>query len=144
MTRTKSVAIAFYLGAALAGAAVGVTTDRLLFHQQTRWWDQHAMRTHLFDQLKLTAEQRSAAELVLEERSRQQDSLMASVRPKLDSAGARARQQLSQLLTPEQRAVYDQMRRSHETEASQRPRGRDAGEPERSRGRDAMESKWRR
>ena len=143
MTRTKSIALAFYLGAALAGGALGVTVDRLLFRHQTRWWDQRAMRTHLFDQLKLTAEQRKAAELVLEERNRQQDSLIASVRPKLDSAGVLARQQLSQLLTPEQRTVYDQLRRPHQGEP-QRSRGRDATESERSRGRNSMESKWRR
>ena len=58
MTNTKSLALAFYIGAALAGAAIGVSIDRLVVRAQPRWWDQAEMRKRTFDRLKLTPSQR--------------------------------------------------------------------------------------
>ena len=114
MTRSKSLALAFYLGAALAGAAIGVSVDRLVVQAQTKWWDQRAMRARLFDQLKLTPEQRESAGKILDERNRKQDAILAPVKPSLDSASVEARSRLSQLLTSEQKAIYDQMQRERE------------------------------
>jgi len=120
MTRSKSLVIALYLGAAFAGAVVGIAVDRLVVRAQPRWWDQRAMRQRTFDQLKLTPEQREAAGKIFDERNRAQDSILSPVRPSLDSAGTRARDQLSQLLTPEQKAIYDQMQRERQQQAAQR------------------------
>ncbi len=120
MTRSKGLVLVLYLGAAVAGAAVGIAVDRLVVQAQPRWWDQRAMRQRTFDQLKLTAEQREAAGKIFDDRNRAQDSILAPVRPSLDSAGTRARDQLSQLLTPEQKAIYDQMQRVRQQQAAQR------------------------
>ena len=38
---------------------------------------------------------------------------MAPVRPATDSVNAQARQRLLQLLTPEQKSIYDQMQRDN-------------------------------
>ncbi len=114
MTRSKRIALAFYLGAALAGAAIGISVDRLVVQNRAKWWDQRAMRARLFDQLNLNREQRDSAGKILDERNRKQDAILAPVKPSLDSASVEARARLSQLLTTEQKAIYDQMQRERE------------------------------
>jgi hypothetical protein len=114
MTRSKTIALAFYLGAALAGAAIGISVDRLVVQNRAKWWDQRAMRARLFDQLNLNREQRDSAGKILDERNRKQDAILAPVKPSLDSASVDARARLSQLLTSEQKAIYDQMQRERE------------------------------
>jgi Spy/CpxP family protein refolding chaperone len=113
MTRTKSIALAFYLGAALAGAAIGVSVDRLAVRAQPRWYDRREMRTRVFDELHLTQAQRDSANLFFDERNRRDSILMAPVRPAADSVNAQARQRFSQLLTPEQKSIYDHMQRDN-------------------------------
>ena len=113
MTRTKSIALAFYCGAALAGAAIGVSVDRVVFREQPRWYDRHEMRTRLFDALKLTQSQRDSATIIFDDRNRKDSILMAPIRPATDSVSAQLRQRLSQLLTPEQQSIYDQMQRGN-------------------------------
>lgn len=112
MRRTNGLAVAFFIAAFAAGAAVGVVTDRAISREQ--WGDQRAMRTRLADDLGMSAEQRASLDTILDDRNRQYDSLMAPVRPGLDSLGALARQRIRQLLTPEQQATYDQMLRERE------------------------------
>jgi Spy/CpxP family protein refolding chaperone len=106
----------FFVALFAAGAAVGVVGDRYLQREkvQRQWGDQRAMRTRLADDLGMTAEQRAAMDSLLDDRNRQYDSLMAPVRPTLDSLGAATRQRLRQLLTPEQQATYDQIQRERE------------------------------
>ncbi|MGH7654066.1 MAG: hypothetical protein ACREN6_05320 [Gemmatimonadaceae bacterium] len=111
MTRTKTVVLAFYLGAALAGAAIGVAVDRFVVREQPHWYDRHEMRTRFFDDLHLTPAQRDSATSIFDERNRRDSILTAPVRPAMDSASDRVRQRLLQLLTPEQKSIYDQMQR---------------------------------
>lgn len=113
MTRTKSIALAFYLGAALAGAAIGVAMDRLVVREQPRWYDRRAMRTRLFDDLHLAPSQRDSANQIFDERNRMDSVLRAPVRPAIDSVNARADQRLQSLLTPEQKTIYAQMQRDN-------------------------------
>jgi Spy/CpxP family protein refolding chaperone len=116
MTRTKGLALATYLAAIVAGAAIGVTVDRWVLREQLvrQWDDPRAMRTRLADELKLDAAQRTALDSILDTRNRTFDALMAPMRPRLDSVSTNAREQIRQLLTPEQRTVYDQMQRDRE------------------------------
>lgn len=104
----------FYLGTALAGAAIGVTVDRLVIRSQPKWWDQGSMRKHLFDALHLTEAQRQAAARVLDERNHRSDSLVAPIRAQLDSVSTQARANIKALLTVEQQAIYDHMQRERE------------------------------
>jgi len=114
MTRSKSLALAFYLGAALAGAAIGVAVDRAFVQGQTRLYDQAAMRQRTFDRLGLSAAQRDSATRIYDDRNHRQDSILAPVRPALDSVSAEARQRIAKLLTPQQQAIYDQMQRERQ------------------------------
>lgn len=113
MTRTKTVALAFYLGAALAGAAIGVAVDRSVVREQPHWYDRREMRTRFFDDLHLTAAQRDSAAAFMDERNRRDSVLTAPVRPAMDSASDQMRQRLLQLFTPEQKSIYDQMQRGN-------------------------------
>lgn len=117
MTRTKQLALAFYLGAALAGAAIGVTVDRWVLRDRLvpRWWDQRAMRGRLADELKLDAAQRVALDTILDDRNRRYESVMNPVRPQLDSISDATRQRIRTLLTSEQLAIYEQMQRERES-----------------------------
>jgi hypothetical protein len=116
MTRTKGWALAFYLGAVAAGAAVGVTVDRWMLRERlvNQWDDPRAMRVRLADELHLDASQRAALDTILDTRNKRYDELMAPMRPRLDSVSVLARQQIRDLLTPEQRSAYDQMQRERE------------------------------
>jgi Spy/CpxP family protein refolding chaperone len=120
MTRTKSLALAFYLGAALAGAAIGVSVDRAYVRGQPPSRDPKAMRERFYDQLKLDASQRDSVTRIFDVLTKMQDSIRAPYRPSMDSASAQARQHIYALLTPEQRTIYDQIRRERER-AQQRP-----------------------
>jgi Spy/CpxP family protein refolding chaperone len=113
MTRTKTVALAFYLGAALAGAAVGVAVDRMVVRSQAHWYDRREMRKVFFDDLHLTPAQRDSATAIFDERNRRDSILTAPVRPAMDSASEQVRLRLLQLFTPEQKSIYDQMQRDN-------------------------------
>ena len=113
MTRSKSIALAFYLVAALAGAAIGVAVDRTVIRDQPRWYDRQAMRKQLFDDLHLTASQRDSAKAIFDERNRMDSILRSPVRPATDSVNARADEHFQSLLTPEQKTIYAQMQRDN-------------------------------
>jgi hypothetical protein len=116
MRRTNGLALMFFIALFAAGAAVGVVTDRYLQREklQRQWGDQRAMRSRLADDLGMSAEQRASMDSLLDDRNRQYETLMAPMRPTLDSLGAATRQRLRQLLTPEQQATYDQIQRERE------------------------------
>lgn len=121
MTRTKGMALVLYLLAIAAGAAAGVTVDRWILRERlvSEWADPRAMRTKLADDLKMTPEQRAQLDSILDTRNRRYDELMAPMRPMLDSVTVSARQQIRELLTPEQQTVYDQMQREREAQRQQ-------------------------
>lgn len=104
----------FYLGTALAGAAIGITIDRLVIRPQPSRWDQGSMRKRLFDHLHLSQAQRQEAAGVLDARNHKMDSLVAPIREQLDSVSASGRARLRVLLTPAQQAIWDQMQRERE------------------------------
>lgn len=116
MTRTKGLALAFYLGAVAVGAAAGITVDRWVLreHLVNQWDDPRAMRVRLADELKLDASQRAKLDTILDTRNARYDELMAPMRPRLDSVSVLARERIRDLLTPEQRTAYDQMQRERE------------------------------
>ena len=96
MTRTKRLALAFYLGAVAAGAAIGITVDRWILRERlvNQWDDPRAMRVRLANELGLDAKQRAALDSILDTRNRRYDELMAPMRPRLDSVSVLARQQI--------------------------------------------------
>lgn len=114
MTRTRSLALLLYLGTALAGAAIGITVDRMVLRPHQNWWDQGSMRDRLFKTLRLTAEQRVSVARVLDERNHKTDSLVAPIRAQLDSVSAEGRARLRALLTPAQQSIFDHLQRERE------------------------------
>lgn len=121
MTRTKGMAVGLYLLAIAAGAAAGVTVDRWILRERlvNDWADPRAMRTKLADDLKMSADQRAKLDSILDTRNIRFDELMAPMRPRLDSVSVSARQQIRELLTPEQQTVYDEMQREREAQRQQ-------------------------
>ena len=116
MTRTKGLAAAFYLTAVLVGAAIGVTVDRWVLRESwTREMrDPRAMRGRIAEELAFDSTQRAGLDSLLDTRNRRMDSLMAPVRPGIDSVSLEAREAFDRLLTPEQRTKYEQWRRERE------------------------------
>lgn len=116
MKRTKGMALSFYMVAVAAGAAAGVTLDRWVLRERlvNEWADPRAMRAKLANDLKLDATQRVRLDSILDARNRRFDELMAPTRPLLDSVTVNARRQIRELLTSEQRIIYDQMQRERE------------------------------
>jgi hypothetical protein len=116
MTRTKGLALAFYSAVVLVGAVLGIVGDRVILRERLarEWRDPRSMRERISTELGLDAEQRARFDSILDTRNRRYDSLMAPVRPALDSVGDAARQEIQALLTPEQRTRYDEMRQARE------------------------------
>ena len=104
-----------YLGALLAGAAIALAADRV-YSKAGRAPGGPPSRTSFFDQLNLTAAQRESATALMDDRAKRFKALMDQWKTQLeplraaqDSIDAEWRQRLTQLLTPEQKAIYDQM-----------------------------------
>ncbi len=120
MTRTKGLALAFYLGAAVAGLAIGIAADRLLRPPAAARLTVREMRARFASDLKLTTEQRAAVDSILDARFRAESLLVVPIRPQLDSIRGDARARISAVLTPEQRSVYEQMQRDQKARAQEK------------------------
>jgi hypothetical protein len=112
-TRSRQTALAFLLGAALVGGALGFTADRIVSKDRfCVWGDQVGMRRLFGDELGLTPTQRVAVDSILDQKHRDIAVVVKPVKPQLDSIGDRAMDHISQLLTPAQRATFEEMRRT--------------------------------
>lgn len=120
MTRTKSLALAFYLAAAVTGAAIGVAVDRLIIRTERPRYSAKAMRDRFAKDLTLTAEQRTTVDNILDARARAESVLVVPIRPRLDSLRAEARLKISAVLTPAQQRVYEQMQRDQKARAQEK------------------------
>jgi Spy/CpxP family protein refolding chaperone len=120
MTRTKGLALAFYLGAVVAGVAIGITADRWLRPSPVTRMSGPQMREWFARELKLTDNQRTTVDSILDARSRAESLLVAPIRPQLDSIRTDARGRISALLTPEQVRVYEQMQRDQKARAQEK------------------------
>ena len=88
MQRSKTLALMFLLGATLVGGALGFTADRLLVKDRLCLAgnsNERDFRRMFYDEIGLTAEQRSAWEALLNERRRATAALNATIRPRVDS-----------------------------------------------------------
>lgn len=116
MTRTKGLAIAFYVGAVVAGATIGIAVDRAVYRErlEERMRDPNAWREDFARELGLDATQRSAMDSIIDARDQSMEAVWAPMRPQFDSLRNDARARIRQLLTPEQQAKYDEMQRARE------------------------------
>ena len=106
---------------AVAGAAVGVAAERVAVRGPSGPPDPRSFRNRLFEQLHLSEVQRDSATVIYDERDRKLRAVMDKykaaldpMRAEQDSVFTEYRQRLSRLLTTEQQAIWDQMRRERE------------------------------
>jgi hypothetical protein len=112
-TRSRQTALAFLLGAALVGGVLGFSADRIVSRDRfCRWGDQVGMRRLFGDELGLTPAQRAAVDSILDEKHRAIAEVVKPVKPQLDSITDRSMDHISQLLTPTERATFEEMRRN--------------------------------
>ncbi|HEU4628539.1 MAG TPA: hypothetical protein VFS08_02305 [Gemmatimonadaceae bacterium] len=110
MTRPKSVALAFLTGAVLVGGLLGFTADRLVGERLCeRQGDQRRTREQLAADLGLDPAQRVVFDSLLDARVRRLRALYATVRPQADSLYNDSHDQIRRILTPEQRARYEEL-----------------------------------
>jgi hypothetical protein len=111
--RSRQTALAFLLGAALVGGVLGFSADRIVSRDRfCRWGDQVGMRRLFGDELGLTPAQRAAVDSILDEKHRAIAEVVKPVKPQLDSITDRSMDHISQLLTPTERATFEEMRRN--------------------------------
>jgi hypothetical protein len=112
-SRSRQTALAFLLGAALVGGVLGFSADRIVSRDRfCRWGDQVGMRRLFGDELNLEAAQRIAVDSILDAKHREIAVVVQPVKPQIDSIGDRAMDRISALLTPTQRATFEEMRRT--------------------------------
>ena len=118
MQRSKSLAMVFLLGVFLAGGAAGFAANQVTTPKARCGGDRASYRERFATELGLTASQRAAVDSLMEIQRTQVRALYSPIRPQLDSIGRGrdsifedTQRQLKALLTPEQQARFDRMRR---------------------------------
>lgn len=113
MQGSRNLAIMFLLGATLVGGALGFAADRYVVKERlcAPKLSEGELRRAFYDDLDLTAKQRSAWDALLDERQRSMAAARAAIRPRQDSIMDNYRLRTTELLTPEQRERLDQRRR---------------------------------
>lgn len=118
MQRSKLVAALVVLGVLIAGVALGVAGDRVVYearHEHAA--DARAYWDRIGKEWGLTTAQRQVIDSLMDAQRERITAIYAPLRPRLDSAYARARTvsdstqaHLRLVLTPEQRDKLDAMR----------------------------------
>src|SRR6185436_11572398 len=111
MSRSKAIAIAFYLGAVVVGAAIGIAVDRSFMRSRLDGIASDP-RQRFFDDLRLTPAQRTAWDSIRTATIRADSALMAPItmqampfRPQRDSIFKAMEAAHRALLTPEQQKL---------------------------------------
>ena len=133
MERSKGYALMFLLGAFVTGGALGFTADRVIGGGHNREMrGPRAYRQKMAEELKLTPEQQTSMDSLMEQKRSQIVALYKPVRPQLDSIAIAARvvsdsthAQIKRLLNPDQQAKLDRMRAAGRRDLGER-RGKDS------------------
>jgi Spy/CpxP family protein refolding chaperone len=133
MERSKGYAVMFLLGAFVAGGALGFTADRVMDAKHGRGdRGSRGYRQRMAEELKLTPQQQTSIDSLIEQRHRQIMALYKPVQPQLDSIAGLAREvsdsthaQIKKLLDPEQQQKLDRIRAAARKDLAER-RGRDS------------------
>ena len=103
MQRSKQQALMFLLGALLVGGVLGFSADRVLGCAQGP-----AGRERMYDDLGLTAAQRTQMDTAIDARHRQIEALLTPLKPQFDSIRTSAHEQFRRIMTPGQWAKFEQ------------------------------------
>ena len=113
MLGSKNLAIMFLLGALLVGGALGFAADRYAVKDRlcAPKRSEAELRQAFYNDLELSAEQRTRWDALLDERQRAMAAARATIRPRQDSIMESYRLRTTELLTPEQRERLEERRR---------------------------------
>jgi Spy/CpxP family protein refolding chaperone len=121
MQRSKQQAVMFLLGAVLVGGVLGFSADRVFDRHSSKHW---ARRQAFYDDLGLSAPQRSTMDSLLDDRNCQIGAVMKPVKPQLDSIRRAAHEQIVQILTPPQRERLDKRTKEMDERADEKRDGK--------------------
>jgi hypothetical protein len=108
--QSKNVAMAFLLGTFLTGGVLGFSANRYMTRDQVCMTRGTSPLVHTMSQrLALSPEQSARVDSILDNRAAQYKKAMAAVRPQIDSIRLDARDQIRQVLSPEQRDGFEAM-----------------------------------
>jgi cell division protein FtsN len=108
MAGSKRIALAFLVGALAVGWIVGYASAHVLDVRSAHADTRVSYRDRLGNELGLTPEQRIQLDSVLDKRHRDMTAAWEPVRPALDSIRDRARDEIRDMLSAEQRAAFEQ------------------------------------
>jgi hypothetical protein len=108
MAGSKRIALAFLVGALAVGWLVGYASAHVLDVRDAHADTRISYRDRLGKELALSAEQRIQLDSVLDKRHRDMTAAWEPVRPSLDSIRERARDEIRDMLSADQRAAFEQ------------------------------------
>ena len=110
MSRSKAIAVLFYFGAMLIGAAAGIAADRAFLRVRIdrMTQDPRSMSERFFADLRFTPAQRAAADSIWAARRRADSILYSPLEPQRDSLRKATNASIRALLTPEQLQLFDE------------------------------------
>jgi cell division protein FtsN len=109
MAASKRIALTFLVGAVVVGWIVGYASANVLEVRDAHADQRVSYRDRLAKELKLSPEQRIQLDSVLDKRHRDMTAAWEPVRPALDSIRERARDEIREMLAPNQRAIFEQI-----------------------------------
>jgi Spy/CpxP family protein refolding chaperone len=109
---TRSLALAFVLGALLVGGVLGFTADRVLGRDDacSRYFTRSELRKRFADRLELTEAQRVKVDSILDTKRVAMDSIQAPVRNAMAAVSDSTTRRIESVLDAKQRATFAEMR----------------------------------
>ena len=109
---TRSLALAFVLGALLVGGVLGFTADRVLARSDTcsRYFTRGELRKRFADRLELTAAQRVKIDSILDAKRAAMDSIQAPMKDAMAAVSDSTTQRIEAVLDAGQRKEFAEMR----------------------------------
>jgi hypothetical protein len=108
MAGSKRIALAFLVGTLAVGWIAGYASAHWLEVRDAHADTRVSYRDRLGKELGLTPAQRIELDSVLDKRHRDMTTAWEPVRPTLDSIRERARDEIREMLSPDQRAAFEQ------------------------------------
>ena len=109
---TRSLALAFVLGALLVGGVLGFTADRVLGRDDacSRYFTRSELRKRFADRLELTDAQRVKVDSILDTKRAAMDSIQAPVKAAMAAVSDSTTRRIESVLDAKQRATFAEMR----------------------------------
>jgi hypothetical protein len=109
---TRSLALAFVLGALLVGGVLGFTADRVLGRDDacSRYFTRNELRNRFAERLELTPAQRVKIDSILDARRVLVDSLEAPVKQAMAAVSDSTSRRITAVLDAKQRVKFAEMR----------------------------------